>query len=373
MGHRGAMPTTLVAPSRPQPAASVDSAVDGAHERGQWRLGRRPGLDVVRGIAILMVVISHLRHGWRSEGSIGVSIFFVLSGFLITALLLEERRDKGSIDFKAFYIRRARRLLPAMVVMIVVVSAVKAHLGVQWKGSLESVLLYVSNWAYINGVQMTWVQHTWSLAIEEQFYLVWPVLMVLALRAVRPIRLAPALAVLMLASTAVRWSLYASGAAPLRIYEGTDARADALLAGCAIAVLAHSGVRLPRIDMVAAAWALSAAVVAGLIASDLNHNVIGPTVGLPLGVVLLVAGLGLRSDGRSGPSGPSSAAVIAWFGRRSYGIYLWSVPIALSAPYFFPGIDMTGKVALAVASLGVAELSWRLVEQPILNRGRAPR
>jgi peptidoglycan/LPS O-acetylase OafA/YrhL len=329
-----------------------------------WRLGRRPGLDVVRGIAILMVMFSHLRHGWRSEGSIGVSIFFVLSGFLITSLLLEEWRDHGRIDFKRFYLRRAQRLLPAMVVMIVVVSAVKAHLGVAWGKSLWSVLLYASNWAYINGVQMTWVQHTWSLAIEEQFYLVWPVLLVLALRWVKPIRLAPVLAVLMLASTAVRWGLYASGAAPLRVYEGTDARADALLAGCALAVLAHSGVRLPRIDAITAGWALSAAVVVGLIASDLTHNVVGPTVGLPLGIILLLAGLGMRAEG---------AGVVAWFGRRSYGLYLWSVPIALSAPYFFPGIGTTGKLALAAVSVGIAELSWRLIEAPILARGRARR
>ena len=126
MGHRGDMPLSLTAASRPQTATSA--AASGA--RAPWRLGRRPGLDVVRGIAIVMVMISHLRHAWRSEGSIGVSIFFVLSGFLITALLLEEWRDKGRIGFKAFYARRARRLLPAMVVMIVVVSAVKAHLGV---------------------------------------------------------------------------------------------------------------------------------------------------------------------------------------------------------------------------------------------------
>lgn len=355
------MPSTLAASPRPQTATSADAAV----ERRGWRLGRRPGLDVVRGIAILMVMVSHLRHGWRSEGSIGVSIFFVLSGFLITALLLEERRDKGRIDFKAFYLRRARRLLPAMVAMIVVVSAVKASIGVPWRGSMESVLLYASNWAYIGGVRMTWVQHTWSLAIEEQFYLVWPVVLVLALRLLRPIRLVPALAVLMLASTAARWLLYASGATSLRVYEGTDTRADALLAGCAIAVLAHSGVRLPRIDAVAAGWALSAAVVTGLVASDLNHNVMGPTVGLPLGVVLLLAGLGMRAEGRHvGGSG----AVVAWFGRRSYGLYLWSVPIALSAPYFFPGIDLAGKLALAVASVGIAELSWRLIEAPVLQR-----
>lgn len=350
------MPSTLLAPTRPQTGS--------VRARPQWRLGRRPGLDVVRGIAILMVMVSHLRHAWRSEGSIGVSIFFVLSGFLITALLLEEWHDKGRIDFKAFYARRARRLLPAMVVMIVVVSAVKAHLGVEWRGSFESVLLYVSNWAYIDGVRMTWVQHTWSLAIEEQFYLVWPVLLVLALRLVRPIRLAPALALLMLGSTAVRWWLYTSGAEPLRVYEGTDARADALLAGCALAVLAHSGVRLPRVDAVAAGWALSAAVVVGLVATDLNHNVVGPTIGLPLGVILLLAGLSMRSDG---------AEVVSWFGRRSYGIYLWSVPIALSAPYFFPGIGLAGKLALAAVSVGVAELSWRFVEAPILARGRSRR
>jgi peptidoglycan/LPS O-acetylase OafA/YrhL len=348
------MSTTLAAP-RPRTRATSTP----------WRLGRRPGLDAVRGIAVLLVMVSHLRHAWRSEGSIGVSVFFVLSGFLITALLLEEWRDRGRIDFKAFYIRRARRLLPAMLVMLAVVSAVKASIGVPWKMSAASVLAYVGNWAYIDGVRMTWVQHTWSLAIEEQFYLLWPVLLVLALRLVKPIRLAPALAIATLASTATRWSLYAAGATGLRVYEGTDARADALLAGCALAVLAHSGVRLPRLDAVAAGWALMAAVVVGLVANDLTHNALGPTVGLPLGLVLILAGLHLREGGPADITG-----VVRWFGRRSYGLYLWSVPIALSAPYFFPGIGLPGKLALAVVSILIAELSWRLVEAPILARGR---
>jgi peptidoglycan/LPS O-acetylase OafA/YrhL len=357
MGHRGGMSATLAAPRSRTRATSTP-----------WRLGRRPGLDAVRGIAILLVMVSHLRHGWRSEGSIGVSVFFVLSGFLITALLLEEWRDRGRIDFKAFYARRARRLLPAMLVMLAVVSAVKASIGVPWGMSAVSVLTYVGNWAYIDGVQMTWVQHTWSLAIEEQFYLLWPVLLVLALRLIKPIRLAPALAIAMLASTATRWTLYAAGATGLRVYEGTDARADALLAGCALAVLAHSGIRLPRLDAVAAGWALMAAVVVGLVANDLTHNALGPTVGLPLGVVLILAGLHVREGGRA-----DVTAVVRWFGRRSYGLYLWSVPIALSAPYFFPGIGLPGKLALAFVSILVAELSWRLVEAPILARGRTHR
>jgi len=364
------MSTTIAAPARPE---TVRSSAPRA-EAPRWRLGRRPGLDVVRGIAILLVMVSHLRHGWRSEGSIGVSIFFVLSGFLITALLLQERRDRERVDFKEFYVRRARRLLPAMAVMIAVVSAVKAAIGVPWWGSLVAVSTYVGNWAYISGVRMTWVQHTWSLAIEEQFYLVWPVVLVLALRLVRPFRLLPALAVLTLASTVVRWALYLHGASYLRVYEGTDTRADALLAGCAVAVLAHSGVRLPRIGPLVAGLALAAALAVGLDAADVVHHVVGPTVGLPLGVVLLLAGLSARSDVASRRPGSRSGAVsgmtrvVAWFGRRSYGLYLWSVPVALSAPYFFPGIGLGGKLLLAVVSVGIAELSWRLVEAPVLGR-----
>lgn len=363
------MPTPIAARARPQTVRSAAGA-----EGSSWRLGRRPALDVVRGIAILLVMVSHLRHGWRSEGAIGVSIFFVLSGFLITALLLQEHRDRGRIDITAFYVRRARRLLPAMAVMLAVVSAVKAAIGVPWWGSLVSVATYVGNWAYIHGVRMTWVQHTWSLAIEEQFYVVWPVLLVLVLRLIHPVRLLPTLAALVLASTGVRWALYLHGASDLRVYEGTDTRADALLAGCAIAVLAHSGVRLPRIGPAAAGLVLVAALALGLDAGDVMHNVVGPTVGLPLGIVLLLAGLAARPGAASDPGRPAPSArvglsrVVAWFGRRSYGLYLWSVPVALSAPYFFPGIGLGGKLVLALVSIGIAELSWRLVEAPVLGR-----
>ena len=155
----------------------------------------RPSLDGIRAIAVVSVLVYHLDASWLPGGYLGVDIFFVMSGYLITSLLIIEHRGKGRISLTDFWARRVRRLLPALAVMIVGVaiyySAFAADLElVGLRGDLLSALFYVANWRFISSGQSYFeqyvgvspVRHTWSLAIEEQFYLVWPIITLVTLR-----------------------------------------------------------------------------------------------------------------------------------------------------------------------------------------------
>lgn len=150
----------------------------------RWQLGYRPGLDALRGVAVLAVMLGHVNvTGFDSGGWVGVNVFFVLSGFLVTALLLKEHGQSGSIDLIAFYRRRFLRLMPAFVLVVVVVSAVRIFVGDDHiRANAAASLLYYSNWyRIVSGDDMGPLAHTWSLAIEEQFYLVWPLVLLLLL------------------------------------------------------------------------------------------------------------------------------------------------------------------------------------------------
>lgn len=263
---------------------------------GAWRLGHRPALDGLRGVAILLVLIGHSGPVvLQPVAWVGVTVFFGLSGFLITALLLEERATKGRIRLGAFWVRRARRLLPALLVMVAVTGALLVGSGV----SVEPlpVFGYYANWSQAAGDNLGIWRHTWSLAIEEQFYLVWPLLLSL-LPTKRAVTIACAVGI------AVSLGLSATLHADFdRVYYGTDTRAWALLAGCLIAARLVGSARQTR----RSSW---------LCASSLR-----------------------------------------WFGRRSYGIYLWHYPLTLL-------IDPLAGIAL---SLILAELSWQYVEEPLLG------
>jgi peptidoglycan/LPS O-acetylase OafA/YrhL len=207
-------------------------------------LGRRPVLDGVRAVGILAVMAYHLRSDYFPGGYLGVQMFFVLSGFLITALLVAEYSSGGTIRLGAFYVRRALRLLPALLVMLaaVVIYAVVtyAHPGRILQEAFAT-LAYGNNWyrAFWH-VPSTLLSHTWSLSVEEQFYFTWPLLLLLALR--RSARLAFGLAAAATIACAI-WRVYSweSGAPLVRIYNGFDTRADALLIGCSLALALHLG------------------------------------------------------------------------------------------------------------------------------------
>lgn len=212
----------------------------------QFRLGYRPALDGLRGIAILAVLTFHSRGFYLAGGFIGVDLFFALSGFRITTLLVQEWSQYGRVNFKAFYARRAIRLLPAMFGILAAFWAVSLVFHSQFATSPALMtkvtvvtLAYVPNWFLAFGA--SWPRrfvHVWSLAIEEQFYLVWPAILVACLATRRPLRTA-VLVALGLAGAVTLWRIYLTleGAKFPRRYFATDTRSDGILVGCALSLL----------------------------------------------------------------------------------------------------------------------------------------
>ena len=204
------------------------------------RLPYMPGVDGLRALAVGVVVAYHAGATWLPGGFLGVNVFLVISGFLITSLLLQERRASGRIDLRRFWLRRARRLLPAVAVMVAVVLAVMLvlHPGEvgRLRGAVVSSVFYVTNWYQIAAEQSYFarfarpsvLQHLWSLAVEEQFYLLWPPVLAAGIATLGRRRLLYGVLAGMAASTVLAAVLWAPRADPSRIYYGTDTRAAGL-------------------------------------------------------------------------------------------------------------------------------------------------
>src|SRR3954452_6670592 len=224
-----------------------------------FRLGYIPGLDGLRGIAVIAVLLFHGGVTWATGGFLGVDMFFVLSGFLITSLLLEERWRTGTIGLSHFWSRRARRLLPALLLLLAAMAAYATWVPTDTPlGALRrdvlATLAYVSNWHFIldggsyfaRNAPPSPLRHTWSLAIEEQFYVLWPLLFIAVARGKhRLTKLAVFIGVGIAASIGAMAYLYHPGADSSRVYYGTDTRAHVILIGCGLAVLL-SGVARQR-------------------------------------------------------------------------------------------------------------------------------
>ena len=335
-------------------------------ESREWRLGHRPALDGLRGVAVLLVVTFHalavatgsFEHG--PLGSAGVMLFFPLSGFLITSLLLEELRDRGRVDLRRFYVHRALRLFPALAVVVLVFTAMQAASGVAFVPSLWPVILYVGNWAAATGGNLGVLNPTWSLAIEEQFYLLWPLVLLVSMRW----RRGPMLVVVagIIASTVTRFSL-GMGDGGVRAYYGSDAQASSLLVGCLLALAVHSG-RMPALRV--PGWLVGAGALSlfgwAFASGNVATSLVVPTLVPVVGVVLIWAAC-------STLSGPLTWRWLRYLGGRSYALYLWHWPLLWIA--FEAGVGPVGTVIVAVAlSLAMAELSWRMVEAPCLRLRR---
>ncbi len=345
-----------------------------------FQLGRRPALDGMRGVAVLMVFLFHFQVPFASGGLIGVDVFFVLSGFLITALLCEEWDRNGRIDFLAFYQRRAVRLLPALVVLVGVLIACEFLLRrPDWAALLKqaaAALFYSMNWflAYGKLPGGSQLSHTWSLSIEEQFYLLWPLILFVLLR-LRNRQLLVALVIAGILSSgaarAIRWQFHHDW---VRVYCGLDTRADGLLTGCALGALLNANL-LPRTDWaLAVVRVLSWAGVAYLIyvtALPPGHT-FQFFAGIPLinlSVALVV--LAMMSLPTSRLRTALEWNVLCWVGRISYGIYLWHWPIRIFLDRF--RLDQTvAKVALGLGlTLGAAGASYYGVERYFLKRKKS--
>jgi peptidoglycan/LPS O-acetylase OafA/YrhL len=357
---------------------------------------RLPGLDGLRGIAVLAVIIYHADVSLLVGGFLGVDVFFVLSGFLITSLLIDELTKTNTVDRARFYMRRIRRLMPALFLVLffsVLVSGLFVlDAAYHVRRDLPWATTFVLNWSYLFFEQSYFVnisrppllQHLWSLSVEEQFYVIWPIVLV-GLYKVKIGKLSPrikifiASSVLAIASTA--WMVHLSVANgfpipndPSRVYFGTDTHAMGLLVGCAAAALWRSdrlNVKLTP-DRAAAMNGLGLLSIAGLAyfflyVSELNEFLYrGGFLVLSILTVILVviaAHPGLKFGQRLGNP------VLKWFGDRSYGIYLWHWPIFV---LMRTGIDIqwSDPVAFVVKIaivLVIADLSYRYVEMPIRN------
>jgi len=344
-----------------------------------------PGLDGLRAIAVIAVIAYHLDPDWVPGGLLGVGVFFTLSGYLITDLLLGQREATGRLQLGNFWLRRARRLLPALFLMLAVVVAWVTLLDRSQLPSLRGDVLaaaaYVSNWWNIVREASYFARfgppppldHLWSLAVEEQFYLIWPWLLWLGLRYVpgrhRMAGLTLAGAALSAAAMAL---LYEPGIDPTRVYEGTDTRAFGLLLGAALAMVWPSReLRADRINL-RGRLLLDGVGVIGLVVIGfliLRTREYSPFL-YPGGIVLLSVGTVLALIALVHPASRLGVAVgwapLRWLGVRSYGIYLWHYPIiVLTAPSLQERASLSLEVFQVVATVVVAALSWRYFEEPI--------
>lgn len=329
----------------------------------RWRLGYRPELDGLRGVAILAVLLSHAGFPVPGGGIVGVTLFFVLSGFLITSLLLDERAERGRVSLVDFYVRRALRLLPALVVMVGVVTAIQIAFAAQSDPLRDAAaaLSYAGNWSIISSGDIGLLHHTWSLAVEEQFYVLWPLLFLLLIR--WPRAMLGLLCVAAAGALALRVDMVLTGAPLHRVANGSDTRADALIAGCILALLVARGWRPPSRLASVAVFGLAACVLA------VGYSPIGLTFGLAATTVL--ATLAVAGAGR--PAGWLRWAPLRRTGRISYGIYLWHVPLMFGMLVHATAIPLAVRIIGGIAmSIALAELSYRWVELPFLRLKPAP-
>src|SRR5215207_7033031 len=357
-------------------------------------MGYQPGLDGLRAISVAAVILYHAGFSWMHGGFLGVEVFFVVSGYLITSLLIEERQRSGRVSLRQFWLRRARRLFPALFMVVVAVATWAMLFGSaeqtsQLKRDLPLAIPYAANWGQIAGDVPYFqpgdpplLRHLWSLAVEEQWYVVWP-LAFIALTAWlrRPQRVAQALIVVVFGVFVLTWWAERGGNQPLSlpgVFDGADrinflylstiTRSMGLLLGAAAAFMWQPwrwtyAMRAPSRTLDVALGLAIGVLLCCFVAADVTAGYMYPW-GLTLVSLASLVAIAVVVH----PAAAGSRLLLSWgplveLGKRSYGLYLWHWPIFVildgthgSAGRFVAGVVITGEVS---------ELSYRFVETPV--------
>lgn len=401
-------PSAVTATGEPEPVETGPAPGPELHAPGPkpGAIRRAPALDGLRGIAVLAVVVYHFFGSVLRGGYIGVDIFFVLSGFLITALLVREFGAREHISLSGFWTRRIRRIVPAAVTVLVVSTAVAGVIGndaaVKLWPQFWSSAAFVNNWVQIGSAQSYFADttprifmHYWSLAIEEQFYVIWPLVFVALMWLARAtslrsrMRFAFGVALLGgLASAVAMGVLYQPGEDPSRVYFGSDTHVFGLLTGVALALLITTPApdaadswpaRLrPKAAMIGA-WVLAPTAFIGLLASVFlvaDTSAFAYRGGLLVACLLTAVVIG-NAVRESGPIPRLlRVAPLRWLGERSFSLYLWHWPTVVFVREWFAGPGgtstlptwQTGMIAAAITVIA-SELSFRWIETPFRRYG----
>ncbi len=343
------------------------------------------GLDGLRAISVIAVILYHLHVNGVVGGHLGVTVFFVLSGYLITDLLINEWEKNGTIDLKIFWIKRIRRLIPALFIMLVLVGfwiiLFQRSFLVGLRSEIVAAAVYISNWFYIvaNHSYFTKfaapspLQHMWSLAVEEQFYIIWPLVILISFRFVRhKEKFALGIFSVALLSAVMMAIMYTPGEDPSRVYYGTDTRAFSILIGAALACVWPSRKLKTNITdgakkLLNGAGAISFCIL--LFMFFFMHEE-GPFLyygGMFLASIVTAILIASIVHPASRVGDVISLKPLLWIGVRSYGIYIWHFPFVVLMGFGIEGVEVPlWKTVLIIAlTLLFAELSWRFIEVPV--------
>lgn len=336
-------------------------------------------IDGLRALAVIMVLAYHLKMPFAKSGLLGVTVFFVISGYLITGILINEIEESGGVDLKNFWLRRIRRLLPAVLSMAVVMIFVSAVVNrvVFTKGcnDLLSAVFGYNNWWQIfrkvsyfeNAGAPSPFTHCWSLAIETQFYLIYPILLILLSKARNRGKVFAAVtAVLAMISVVLMGVLYSPDGDPSRVYYGTDTRAFSLLIGALAAI--QKEYHIIKVKLRGKLWAvigsISVLILIGMMMLISSYSSFLYYGGQAIVSVLAAFVVYAVTVSRSLLNIILGSSILKWIGDRSYSIYLWHYPIIV---LMSGGKRATWWIVIleVVLSVGFAELSYRFIETPV--------
>ena len=343
-----------------------------------------PAIDGLRTVAVLGVLIYHLNPAWLPGGYLGVGMFFTLSGYLITANLMRSYRRGKGLGLPTFWLRRFRRLVPAVVLMLVTVLLLTVFfdlpkLGENARFSLSS-LFYVNNWHVIAEGQSYFdrfaghapLDHMWSLSVEEQFYLFWPLVLFVLLKLTGGKRAPLVVSTLVLAAVSFGWMafLFNTGSDATRVYEGTDTRAGGILLGAALAIALTNaqGYRIPPRLLTIPAALLGVLGIAALFWLLPDYSPHLYNWGLLALSAASVAVITAALDKRTLTSKFFGLTPLRWIGERSYGIYLWHLPAIVFIPQW-ENLPWAHPALVTVVAVALAHISWTLVEDPVRRNG----